>query len=67
MYTEAHEKIREDPEGEKAEKKETDGPVFCTEGSRQQALQDITYEKDGDTMKVQRFCCSDTLIHSLLM
>ena len=33
MYTEAHEKIREDPEGEKADKK------------------DITYERDGDTMK----------------
>ncbi|CAJ1332504.1 unnamed protein product [Effrenium voratum] len=33
MYTEAHEKIREDPTGEMAEKK------------------DITYEKDGDTMK----------------
>lgn len=33
MYTEAHEKIREDPDGEKAEKK------------------DISYERDGDTMK----------------
>ena len=33
MYTEAHEKIRDDPNGEKAEKKE------------------ITYERDGDTMK----------------
>ncbi|CAK9024499.1 unnamed protein product [Durusdinium trenchii] len=33
MYTEAHEKIREDPTGEPAEKK------------------DISYERDGDTMK----------------
>ena len=60
MYTEAHEKIREDPDGEKAEKKDRNAVEWrchsshflCNSSPRQFAVrQDITYDKDGDTMK----------------
>ena len=60
MYTEAHEKIREDPTGEPTEKKDrmfafgtakNTGSMLFIAFHCQHLGQDITYERDGDTMK----------------